>query len=176
VIALSPGLGGFEIVVRWRGLRCGKRQGSPLPAGWRHGHARRILYRPRRQPVNHHRFRSQQALPQLNQSIHRLVPLSIRHVDQVSEIRNGIVESGTAQFLQQAALQFDRDLLQCDDGDGVAALEGYAEALDAALFLALDVGWGLVDGLFQQARGRCCALLGALYFDLLDDGAAVAVG
>jgi hypothetical protein len=66
--------------------------------------------------------------------------------------------------------------LQRYDGDGIAALKGYAETLDSALLLALDVGRRLVYGLFQQAGGRCCALLRALHFDLLDDGAAVAVG
>jgi hypothetical protein len=67
-------------------------------------------------------------------------------------------------------------LLQCDDGYCVAAFEGFAKALYASLLLALDVGRGLVYGLFQQAGGRCCAFLRALHFDLLDDGTAVAVG
>jgi hypothetical protein len=83
-----------------------------LPARHRSSHTRRSRRRRQgNQPVNHNRLSSQQPLPQLNQSIHCLIPLRIRHVNQVSEIRNGIVESGIAQFLQQAALQFDRDLL-----------------------------------------------------------------
>ena len=73
-------------------------------------------------------------------------------------------------------MQLDCDLLQGDDGDGVAALEGFAEALDAALFLALDVCGCLVDRLFEQARGWSCAFLGALQLDFLDDGAAITVG
>ena len=122
------------------------------------------------------RFRHEQALSKLDQSVHSLISSPVGHIDQVSKVRDGVVESGIAQLLQQAALQLDCDLLQGDDGDGVAALEGFAKALDAALLLALDVGGRLVDGLFEQARGRRCAFLRALELDFLDDGAAVTVG
>lgn len=120
-------------------------------------------------------FGDQQALSKLDQSVHSLVSSPISHVDQVSKVGDRVVESGIAQLLEQAALQLDCDLLQGDDGDGVAALEGFAKALDAALLLALDVGRRLVDGLFEQARGWSCAFLRALELDFLDDGAAITV-
>ena len=103
VIALSPGLGGSEFVGWWRGMGCGKGQGSSLPSGRRGGHACRGRSRRQRQFVSN-RLRCQQSLPELDQSVHRFVPLRVRHVDQVPEIRDGIVESGIAQFLEQAAL------------------------------------------------------------------------
>lgn len=74
------------------------------------------------------RFRDQQALSKLDQSVHSLISSPVGHIDQVSKVRDGVVESGIAQLLEQAALQLDCDLLQGDDGDGVAALEGFAKA------------------------------------------------
>lgn len=74
------------------------------------------------------RFRHEQALSKLDQSVHSLISSPVGHIDQVSEVRDGVVESGIAQLLEQAALQLDCDLLQSDDGDGVAALEGFAKA------------------------------------------------
>lgn len=73
------------------------------------------------------RFRDQQALSKLDQSVHSLISSPVGHIDQVSEIRDGVVESGIAQLLEQAALQLDCDLLQGDDCDGVATLESFAK-------------------------------------------------
>jgi hypothetical protein len=174
VVRLRPGLRWLEFTPRrwWRG-RARKWQGSSLlPRSSR----RHVSKRRSRREIVPNRLRHKQPLSQLNQSIHSLIPSPISHIDQVSKIRDCIVESGIAQLLEQAALQLDRDLLQGDNGDGVAALEGFAEALDAALLLALDVGGRLVDGLFEQARGWSGAFLRALELDFLNDGAAVTVG
>lgn len=73
-------------------------------------------------------------------------------------------------------MQLNRNLLQSNDSNRVAAFKGFAESLYAALLLALDVGGCLVYGLFQQAGRRCSAFLRALELDLLDDCAAIAVG
>ena len=174
VVRLRPGLGGLEFAPggSWRG-RTRKRQGRSLLARGGRWHGSK---RCSRREVIPNRFGDQQALPKLDQSVHSLVSSAVGHVDQVSEIRDRVVEGGIAQLLEQAALQLDGDLLQGDDGDGVAALEGFAKALDAALLLALDVGGRLVDGLFEQARGWSCAFLRALELDFLDDGAAITVG
>ena len=73
-------------------------------------------------------------------------------------------------------MELNCNLLQGYNGDGVAALEGFAKALDATLLLAFDVRGRLVDRLFQQARRWSGALLRALELDFLDDGAAITVG
>lgn len=174
VVGLGPGLSGLKFTFggSWRG-RARKRQRSSLLArGGRWYGSNRCS----RREVVPNRFGDQQALSKLDQSVHSFVSSSVSHIDQVPEIRNRVIESGIAQLLEQAALQLDGDLLQGDDGDGVAALEGFAKALDAALLLALDVGGRLVDGLFEQARGWSCAFLRALELDFLDDGAAITVG
>lgn len=174
MVGLRPGLRGLEFASRrWRRRRARKRQRSSLLARRSRRH---ISKRRRRREIVPNRLRHKQPLSQLNQSIHSLIPPPISHINQISKIRDRIVESRIAQLLEQAALQLDGDLLQGDDGDGVAALEGFAEALQAALLLALDVGGRLVDGLFEQARGGSGALLRALELDFLDDGAAVTVG
>jgi len=121
-------------------------------------------------------FGHHQALSQLDQSVHSPVSSRVRHVDQISEIRNRVIEGGIAQLFQQAALKLYCDLLQGYDGDGVAALKGFAKALDASLLLALDVGGCLVNRLFEQARRWRGAFLRALELDFLDDSAAITVG
>jgi hypothetical protein len=122
VVRLRPGLRWLEFTPRrwWRG-RARKWQGSSLlPRSSR----RHISKRRSRREIVPNRLRHKQPLSQLNQSIHSLIPSPISHIDQISKIRDCIVESGIAQLLEQAALQLDRDLLQGDNGDGVAALEG----------------------------------------------------
>jgi hypothetical protein len=86
-----------------------------------------------------------QPLSQLQETAHRLVPSGVRGIHQRAQVKVLVI---TSEFLKQAILQLNGNLLQRYNGQSVSIFECLSKASNAPLLLFLDFAWRLVDALF----------------------------
>lgn len=73
-------------------------------------------------------------------------------------------------------MYLDDNLLQGNDGNVVALIEGIAKSIQPSTLFSFNVVWSLFDRLFELAGNRNASLQRSLAFDVVYDAAAVAVG
>ena len=88
---------------------------------------------------------------------YRLISSYICRIYKVCKVRYGmvVIERCVAQLLEQTTLQFDAYRLQRNDCYGIAVVERFAEPVQPALLLFLDLMRCLIYRFLEESwRGR----------------------